>query len=297
MFAPFIFIEDPLDLNSTLPPSLDGAPSRRGSTFASPNGNVGTGTGLLKSNRIDPYYLIIRVSIVINSQVIPSEHPRQNELHPLRVDVEGVMSLDNPYTFRGPTDDASYEGTHGRFLRARSADLNLETSSVTPAFFNISSPMLPTGSVNDDTVPTYHGCVVRLVKFGILNRKEDTVEGGKRAIARKWKGWGVIMTHSHLLFYRDMAQVGNIRRKFEESVDLPPPLIGLTRPDEVWPLKNSVAILDKSYIKVPWRSARILSALTDGHRGTMLSGLSWLTVANRSFKPSQRGRNTNGWRA
>ena len=61
VFAPFIFIEDPLDLNPMLPPSLDGAPSRRGSTFASPNGNVGAGTGLLKNNRIDPYYLIIRV--------------------------------------------------------------------------------------------------------------------------------------------------------------------------------------------------------------------------------------------
>lgn len=57
VFAPFIFIEDPLDLNPALPP-LDGAPSRRASTFASPNGNA----SLLKSNRIDPYYLIIRVS-------------------------------------------------------------------------------------------------------------------------------------------------------------------------------------------------------------------------------------------
>jgi hypothetical protein len=64
VFAPFIFIEDPLDLNPTLPPSLDGAPSRRGSTFASPNGNISAGAGLLKSNRIDPYYLIIRVSSV-----------------------------------------------------------------------------------------------------------------------------------------------------------------------------------------------------------------------------------------
>ena len=64
VFAPFIFIEDPLDLNPTLPPSLDGTPSRRASTFASPSGNVSAGTSLLKSNRIDPYYLIIRVSSI-----------------------------------------------------------------------------------------------------------------------------------------------------------------------------------------------------------------------------------------
>lgn len=64
VFAPFIFIEDPLDLNPALPPSLDSAPSRRGSTFASSSGNVGAGTSLLKNNRIDPYYLIIRVSSI-----------------------------------------------------------------------------------------------------------------------------------------------------------------------------------------------------------------------------------------
>lgn len=160
------------------------------------------------------------------------------------------MPLANPYTFRGPMDDVSYEEIHERFLRARSANLNMETSLVSPAFFNISSPMLPTNFSHDDAVPTYHGCVVKLVKVGILNRKDDTMEGGKRSIARKWKGWGTILTHSQLLFYRDTAQVMNIRRQFEESVDLPPPRILLTRPDEVWSLKDTVAILDKSYNKV-----------------------------------------------
>ena len=162
--------------------------------------------------------------------------------------MKGALPLLNPYTFRGPTGDASYEEIHEKFLQARSADL--ETSLISPSFFNISSPSLPTSSFNDDAVPTHQGYVVKLVKVGVLNRKDDTVEGGKRAIARKWKGWGTIVTHSHLLFYRDTAQVMNIRRQFDESVDLPPPRIVLTRADEVWPLKNTVAILDKSYSKV-----------------------------------------------
>ena len=160
------------------------------------------------------------------------------------------MPLVNPYTFRGPMDEASYEETHQKFLRARSADLNMETSLVSPTFFNIPTPILPTSSSNGDNAPTYQGCVVKLVKVGILNRKEDTVEGGKRAIARKWRGWGTILTHSHLLFYRDTAQVINIRRQFEESVDLPPPRIALTRADEVWSLKDVVSTLDRSYSKV-----------------------------------------------
>jgi len=146
--------------------------------------------------------------------------------------------------------DANYEEVHEKFLRARSADLNMETSLVSPVFFNISSPMLPMSSVNDDAVPPYAGCVVKLVKIGILNRKDDVVEGGKRAIARKWKGWGAIVTNTQLLFYRDATQVMNIRRQVKESVNLPPPRTVLARPDELWSLKNTLAVSDKSYTKV-----------------------------------------------
>ena len=168
------------------------------------------------------------------------------------------MLFANPYTFRGPMDDANYEEIHEKFLRARSANLNMETSLVSPTFFNISSPMLPTSPASDDAVPTYTGCVVKLVKIGILNRKDDIVEGGKRAIARKWKGWSAIVTNSQLLFYRDATQVMNIQRQFEEPTDLPPPRIVLGRPDELWPLKNTVAVSDKSYTKVFLCPARII---------------------------------------
>ena len=250
MFAPFIFIEDPIDPNPTLPPPLDVAPSRRGSTFASPSGNTGAGTSLLKNNRIDPYYLIIRVSSVHQLPDDSPEHSPQNELNPLRVDVEDAVPLTNPYTFRGPADDANYEEAHERFLRARSADITMETSLVSPTFFNISSPMLSTSPPNDNAVPAYTGYVVKLVKMGILNRKDDIVEGGKRAIARKWKGWGAIVTNSSLLFYRDATQVMNIQRQSEESVDLPPPRFVLAKPDELWSLKNAVAVSDGSYTKV-----------------------------------------------
>ena len=168
------------------------------------------------------------------------------------------MPLANPYTFRGPMDNVNYEEIHQKFLRARSADLNMETSLVSPAFFNISSPALPIDPCRDDAVPAYTGCVVKIVKMGILNRKDDTMEGGKRAIARKWRGWGAIVTSSQLLFYRDTTQVLNIRRQFEESLDLPPPQIALARPDELWPLKSTVAALDKSYTKVSLCLAHII---------------------------------------
>ena len=64
VFAPFIFIEDPLDVNGQRGLVPD-AMARRMSTIntSSPGGlNTGAGSTLLgKNNKIDPYYLITRV--------------------------------------------------------------------------------------------------------------------------------------------------------------------------------------------------------------------------------------------
>lgn len=178
--------------------------------------------------------------------------------------MESVIPPANPYTFRGPMGDTGYEIIHEKFLQARSADLNMETSLVSPTFFNLSSPMLPTSSANGDFAPAYTGCVVKLVKVGILNRKDDITEGGKRAIARKWKGWGAIVTVSQLLFYRDAAHVMNIRRQSNGSADLPPPQIVLPRPDEFWSLKNTLAVSDTSYTKVLSRSIQVIVSTERG---------------------------------
>lgn len=65
MFAPFIFIEDPLDVNGQRGLLTD-TPKRRMSTFNSPSpgGLNGSGSTLLsKNNKIDPYYLITHVGL------------------------------------------------------------------------------------------------------------------------------------------------------------------------------------------------------------------------------------------
>ena len=161
-------------------------------------------------------------------------------------------------------DDTGYEMIYEKFLQARGADLNMENSLASPTFFNLSSPILPTSSANGDFVPAYTGCVVKLVKVGILNRKDDITEGGKRAIARKWKGWGAIVTASQLLFYRDATHVMNIRRRSNGSADLPPPRIVLPRPDEFWSLKNTLAVSDTSYTKVLSRSTQVIVSTERG---------------------------------
>lgn len=63
VFAPFIFVEDPLEAN--VPRNLDSGPSRLPSGFPpqhSFSGNGSTVTLLGKTNKIDPYYLIAEAS-------------------------------------------------------------------------------------------------------------------------------------------------------------------------------------------------------------------------------------------
>ena len=63
VFAPFIFVEDPVEAN--LQRNLDSGPYRSPSRFPaqySLPGNGGTVTLLGKTDKIDPYYLIVKAS-------------------------------------------------------------------------------------------------------------------------------------------------------------------------------------------------------------------------------------------
>jgi hypothetical protein len=42
---------------------------------------------------------------------------------------------------------------------------------------------------------------IRMSKVGLLTRKDDLLEGGKKGNWRKWKQWTVILTGSQLLFF------------------------------------------------------------------------------------------------
>jgi hypothetical protein len=83
--------------------------------------------------------------------------------------------------------------------------------------------------------------------MGILNKKDDLAEGGKRVLSRKWTTLGAVLTGSHLLFCRDPAgasaslpspdgQLGDVNARF--------------RPDEIYSLKEGIAVYDRSYKKV-----------------------------------------------
>ena len=75
VFAPFIFIEDPLDVNGQRGLLPEGPTVKRLSTLntSSPGSlNAGGSTLLGKNNKVDPYYLITRVRFFMFDAALPS---------------------------------------------------------------------------------------------------------------------------------------------------------------------------------------------------------------------------------
>ena len=82
---------------------------------------------------------------------------------------------------------------------------------------------------------------VKVTKLGVLKRKEDLVDGGKRASSRKWRSWSVLLAGSQLMFFKDpvLAYGGQPIAKFAAVC-----------PDEVLSLHDAIALHDRTYAKV-----------------------------------------------
>ncbi|KAJ3567359.1 hypothetical protein NP233_g6415 [Leucocoprinus birnbaumii] len=240
VFAPFIFIEDPLDVNGQH--GLVAESNRRSTVFGDlPSLNSGiTSAGstlAIKTNKIDPYYLI-----------------SNDLLSPLRVDVKATIPLSNPFSYKGTAVKWDEEELLRAFTHAHVMDVGAESARSSP-FFSIpaagsSSPLisspLGTGSVKREGDLT-----LRLTKVGVMDRKDELGESGKKPLSRKWKSWGVLLTGSQLLFSRDPARMQALISQTEkggnDQVILPPSAI--LRVDELLSLKNAIAVFDTSYTK------------------------------------------------
>ncbi|KAI8995538.1 hypothetical protein BD414DRAFT_479821 [Trametes punicea] len=246
VFAPFIFIEDPLDVNGQrgLVPE---AMARRLSTAntSSPAGlNSGTGSTLLgKNTRIDPYYLITR-----------------NLLGPLRVDVRSLIPPESPYFYQGTAGPWDEDELQRAFALASVVEVAaLENRYLASPWFSLSvtggpGPMFQSslGSLPVLTPSAGGVWAIKVTKVGLVLRKDDTIEGGRRAINRKWKEWCMLLTGSQLLFFRDSAWANNIQaqlRRTDGQVILQQ--ASLPQPDELLSVRDTIAVFDKSYTKYP----------------------------------------------
>lgn len=157
-------------------------------------------------------------------------------------------------------DPFSYEGTFGKWdeedllLAFANAQL-VEVTTRPAAFFGLtpggsSNTLTSSSSVTNDSSHQERS-TLRVTQVGLMHRKDDLLEGGKKPMNRKWRSCGVALTGSQLVFSRDLAWIDNLvaRTETQDGKVLTPPCINL-KVDELLSVKNAIAVYDKTYTKV-----------------------------------------------
>lgn len=176
-------------------------------------------------------------------------------LDPLRVNVEELVPADNPYEYLGTAGSWDQAELQRSFNEAHLIEVgNPDPTRATPPFFGLSAVGSPS-AVQSGTSLDIHPIAsdvstLRVVKTGVLNRKDEMLEGGKRAVNRKWRPWSVILTGSQLLFFRDTMWANTLSAQPDSEGRVPFPHGAVFKPDEVIPVKEACAVFDKSYVKV-----------------------------------------------
>lgn len=168
------------------------------------------------------------------------------------MDVEEYLSLKNHYSYKDDSSVWNEENMHKAFINAGTIEVGgPERRMSTMIFargFVATHPSLhqPSGSTNPHQVSA-----LKVVKVGLLNRKETTLDIGKRPKAGKWRLWSVVLTSSQLLFFRGQSWATSLQEQMNHRdgrVLVPP--VPLLKPDEVLSLKDAIALHDRSHDKV-----------------------------------------------
>lgn len=167
------------------------------------------------------------------------------------------MSLTNPYSYEGTAGPWDEEDLQRAFAKASTIEVGAVDNNRSTPFFGISvggaaSPLVSgLGSLPEILPTTGEIWTLKVTKVGLLNRKDDFLEGGKKATYRKWKVWSVILTGSQLLFFRDPSWATTLLAQSETSDgQIIFPQTSIFKPDELLSVKDAIAVFDKSYTKV-----------------------------------------------
>ncbi|CUA73911.1 Arf guanine nucleotide exchange factor sec74 [Schizosaccharomyces pombe 972h-] [Rhizoctonia solani] len=139
----------------------------------------------------------------------------QNLLDPLRVPTDLYVPPVSPLSYTGTTD--SLDAVQLRQAFASNSQLEIAGTGAGPVRIGVN-------------------------KLGLLLRKDDLLEGGRRAVSRKWRRWAVVLTGSQLLLFRETAwALLDPQHPSAETSSL--------RPEEVVSLKDAIALYDMGYDK------------------------------------------------
>jgi hypothetical protein len=117
------------------------------------------------------------------------------------------MPAENSFSYKRTLKPIPIMEVHFSLLRAKSLCL----AGVRSRYNN--------GS-NDSTSNTF---TIKVTKAGILDRKYDLIQGGKKATARGWRPFGVILSGSQIIFFADISSFQNWLANEEKSINSAPP--------------------------------------------------------------------------
>ncbi|WWD20709.1 hypothetical protein CI109_105185 [Kwoniella shandongensis] len=237
-FTPFVFIEDDSDLKRS-----SGYESASSSLFGPSTPTFssllnGPNPTISKSTKVDVYHMIVR-----------------GLLGTLRVDVEKQILAENPFSCLGTRPFLDCEGLSRAFASAHSLMIPTPTSlSQRKVTGKLATPAKK-ARIGD------HGeseMVLRVTKAGLLSRRDDGPDTGKKA-NRKWKSWSVILTGSQILFFKDptwaltlLEQAQSNKNTDENNQHLLLPRMTTFKPDEVFPVKDCIAVYDSTFTSHPY---------------------------------------------
>ncbi|KAF7306674.1 Sec7 domain protein [Mycena indigotica] len=236
--TPFIFVEDPLDVDGQ---RAEPVTPIRSLSLGNPLSASTSSTGSLlgKTNRVDPYYLIAN-----------------NLLGPLRVNVDSLVPRENPFDFHGsggPWDESQLQLA---FINPPLIETPAPIVNSRMSTFGVSSPggsVTPLSGFAEFSSQPGGIITTSISKIGVLNRKDDLLEGGKKSANRKWRPCSAIITGPQLHLFRDHTLAASIASHLTSPEDEIPVLSNPLPPkEERLSLNDVVAVYDKSYKKHPF---------------------------------------------
>lgn len=174
----------------------------------------------------------------------------------MRVDVRSHVPMTSPYVYEGTAGPWDEDELLRAFATAEVVEVSASDSRYYPAqWFGLGIGGGP-GPMSMATLPSsftslIEGFSFKVTKIGVLMRKDDVLEGGRKANSRKWKDWSVLLTGSQLLLSREPSWAVTIQKQaYGTNGEVSLPHAMLPKPDELFSVKDAVAVFDESYSKV-----------------------------------------------
>ncbi|CAB5191414.1 hypothetical protein RhiirA5_493216 [Rhizophagus irregularis] len=158
--------------------------------------------------------------------------------------IRHLIPIENPYLYMGTLPSLDTGNLHRAFASAPSVRVTGVQTRRNGETLNPTNTSIQPLDEEDGTF------VLKITKGGKLGRKVDMVEGKKKSgFVRSWRQYGVILSGSQLMFFKDEVWFNTqMAEIYDSKKSKKPPIL---RPDVILMTAESVAVYDKTYTKYP----------------------------------------------